>query len=383
MAASTSSITRPDFLVKSWQDRVNSSYPVTVAYTYEIVVPHSNSLGLSLKTSSVSYNVGSKNMAQYISVLDAKEPLNMILYTGDIILKVNNVSLISTPENAITYEAAVKAITTAEVPRHIKILRLPVINNANTLPSPLELSLFASDPNNVSLRFTGVKVDSISEENALQQPAADSSTIPSQQQTGYIESAGRGSCGWGYDYTLTILDPNHNGPNFPQVITKMARKAKISWDTNPGSLLVSDCITAPSNNANFAGRGLEREDSFLAQEEGCLLRGTACMGAGIYKDKSNRYVAVMHVDSTLKADERGNLHLSSESNLCDIAQSSSGTSKKRKVVLLGENVQSYYVGRYDSEIEAAAAYKFAWSHYCLTGMVLSHDYVQKTYKETN
>lgn len=281
-----------------WSDRVESCYHASSTFAYEVTVPHQKSLGLNLKphTLSCSIGAGTKRKLGCVIVVDAAQPLFPIVYPGDILLRVNDVSLITAPDQEFSFETTAKAITSATAPRTLRFMR-PAGLASNMYPSAVEVLLLSTE-SNVIAKFTAQEVEEISNQSIKQEELNNSEKKLS--------------------YSNAFLDSTA-----PPAVKKMMLQNKVDWEYGPS-------IEAYNNTP------LIDLQTNLVKIENMITHGTPSFGAGIYKDRM-QFVAVLHTnyeyDKGIKEDKIGN-----DSNKCN------------------NNVRTYFLGKFDTEDEAIASY---------------------------
>jgi hypothetical protein len=160
-------------LYNSWHRDVASYQTVSTAFTYDITFPHQNSLGLNLKPYYVSYSSGGLHKTiGCLLVIDATPFLASIIAPGDLIIRINNISL-PLPCDVFDFDAATRAITSAKAPRTIRFLRPYGVTR---LISPAEIMLFMSndgvyDKNSTVLYPSSLAASDFSKTNANPVPS--------------------------------------------------------------------------------------------------------------------------------------------------------------------------------------------------------------------
>ncbi len=333
-----------------WDARIQTAYPVFVPFTYEISVPHSNSLGINLKAHTVQYPIGAAGKLLYCcAVTDASPPLNSVVYAGDILLKVNDKILVSNDSNEQSFESSVKLIQTASTPRVIRFLRVGGLAY-NLYPSPAEILLFANE-RDVSGSYQGVIVPQLpqggivpSTYNTLLSNTIQSTAANESKSADNSDKAAKQTL----QYSYQLKNPDSSTPNS---ISKMLRHSKINWDN-----LSSTASLAPIHTENMTW-----------QQEQDLLRGIPALGAGIYREVHRdkyKYVTILHVkNKDYKKDVSGE---SATESTSAVAYPNPLYAKRRKMAHphFHEDMRTYFLGRFDSYDEAVTKYKAAYQEFC-------------------
>jgi hypothetical protein len=282
-----------------WSDRVESCYHASATFAYEVTVPHQKSLGLNLKphTLNCSIGAGTKRKLGCVIVVDAAQPLFPIVYHGDILLRVNDVSLITAPHEEFNFEKTAKAITSATAPRTLRFMR-PAGLASNMYPSAIEVLLLSTE-SSVIAKFTAQEVEDISNQSIKQDELNNSDKKLS--------------------YSNAFLDSSA-----PPAVKKMMLQHKVDWESGPS-------IESYNNTPRI---DLQTNPVRI---DNMITHGTPSFGAGIFKDR-NQFIAVLHTiyenDKGFKEDK-----IENESNNSN------------------NNIRTYFLGKFDTEDEAIGAYK--------------------------
>lgn len=156
---SNSIISSPSFPSKTdnnrkWVDRLSGSHLPSAAFCYEITFNHQNPLGLNLRPHLLPYSSGSgRRSLGCCVVIDASPLLSPVIASGDILLKVNDISLLSSSTDGFNFEATTRCITTAQAPRTIRFMRVAGSCH-NVIPSPAEVMLLAAETTQPIAKFS-------------------------------------------------------------------------------------------------------------------------------------------------------------------------------------------------------------------------------------
>ena len=140
---------------RRWPERLTTSFFPTAAFAYEVTFTHQSSLGLQLRPLMLTYSVaGGKRTLGCCVVIDSSQSPSPLVQAGDILVSVNEQSLIGSHPQAnfdqrdfaggFSFDASVKAISQAKAPRTIRFLRTAGLS-VNQQLSPAEASLLVSD----------------------------------------------------------------------------------------------------------------------------------------------------------------------------------------------------------------------------------------------
>ncbi len=341
-----------------WDARVQTAYPVFMPFAYEISVPHSNSLGINLKAHTVQYPIGAAGKLLYCcAVTDASPPLNNVVMSGDILLKVNDKLLVSNDSSEHSFEASVKLIQTASTPRVIRFLRVGGLTY-NLYPSPAEIILFANE-RDVAGSFQGVSVpqvptvgtynssSSTGHGQYLSSTATNSVTASSTNESKTAENSDKPKQTLQYSYQLRNPDSN-----IPSTVTKMLRHSKINWDN-----LSSSASSAPIHT-----------ESMTWQQEQDLLRGIPALGAGIYREvirEKYKYTVILHIKNNNNS-EKNDTSGKSTTEITNVPTYPNPLYAKRRKVAhphYHEGMRTYFLGKYDTYDEAVTRYKAAYQEF--------------------
>lgn len=132
---------------RRWFERTSTSYLPSASFSYEITFQYQNSLGLNLKPYAINYSIGGGG--RYIGccvVMDAlNAPIATIVQPGDILLKINESSLLMNQIEGFSFETITKIIAASTTPRTIRFMR-PAGSSPNLFPSPIEIMLLHNEP---------------------------------------------------------------------------------------------------------------------------------------------------------------------------------------------------------------------------------------------
>jgi hypothetical protein len=140
---------------RRWPERLTTSFFPTAAFAYEVTFTHQSSLGLQLRPLMLTYSVaGGKRTLGCCVVIDSSQSPSPLVQAGDILVSVNEMSLIGSHPltnfdqrdvpGGFSFDASVKAISQAKAPRTIRFLRTAGLS-VNQQLSPAEASLLVSD----------------------------------------------------------------------------------------------------------------------------------------------------------------------------------------------------------------------------------------------
>jgi hypothetical protein len=143
---------------RRWIDRINTSHYPPSSFTFEISFHNSNPLGLNLRPHFIPFGNVNKLLGCCV-ILEVIPALEAYIHPGDILLKLNDVSLLGgdSSSSSFNFDATTKLISATSSPRVIKFMRISGLAY-NLLSSPAEVISLAED-SNVSAKLTCVPGD--------------------------------------------------------------------------------------------------------------------------------------------------------------------------------------------------------------------------------
>lgn len=287
--------------LKRWSDRITSSYLPPAIFTYDITFYGTGAIGLNLKSSTVGADKINPTVDCCI-VLDCVHTLSHVVSPNDILLSLNNVSLVQ-PSNLFDFDKITQLITTIPAPRVLRFIR----SGYGMQLSPLHLHLYCSSDSPVMAKFkASTAMGNI--------PPSINLTFIDSNAPSFIKKFMNGN--QKFDWEIPNPQSQIIQPTIP-IVNPVAIPGKEGEDSKEISPL-SEIQMNPSNNGT---------NSFIAS--------TCDNIEGVFRERNGKWVSVISLN---------------ESELPSIGKRLRGIDNS---LMQGQKrCFQFFLGRFDSEMQA-------------------------------